>query len=120
MLKAPAGPTGATGATGADQTVRGSTGATGLDSNYITSVFVTETGVVEFRLSDGGIVSPGTLRGATGVYPGVTAFSLGSGTSILKGVCGGITLDFYNFRTDGLLGITYSTDGALVFTNICQ
>jgi hypothetical protein len=111
-----AGPVGATGATGADQTVRGSTGATGLDSNYITSVIVTEAGAVEFRLSDGVIVSPGTLRGATGVYAGVTAFSLGSGTSILKGVCGGITLDFYNFRTDGLLGITYSTDGALVFT----
>ena len=111
-----AGPVGATGATGADQTVRGSTGATGLDSNYITSVFVNEAGAVEFRLSGGVIVSPGTLRGATGVYPGVTAFSLGSGTSILKGVCGGITLDFYNFRTDGLLGITYSTDGALVFT----
>ena len=112
-----AGPIGATGATGADQTVRGSTGATGLDSNYITSVFVNQdTGVVEFGLSRGITQSPGILRGATGVYAGVTAFSLGSGTSILKGVCGGITLDFYNFRTDGLLGITYSTDGALVFT----
>jgi len=111
-----AGPIGATGATGANQTVRGSTGATGLDSNYITSVFVNEEGVVEFGLSDGTNVSPGTLRGATGVYAGVTAFSLGSGISLLKGVCGGITLDFYNFRTDGLLGITYSTDGALVFT----
>jgi len=112
-----AGPIGATGATGANQTVRGSTGATGLDSNYITSVVVNQdTGVVEFGLSDGTNVSPGTLIGATGVYAGVTAFSLGSGISLLKGVCGGITLDFYNFRTDGLLGITYSTDGALVFT----
>ena len=99
-----AGPVGATGATGADQTVRGSTGATGLDSNYITSVLVNQdTGVVEFGLSDGTVQSPGTLRGATGVYAGVTAFSLGSETSILKGVCGGITLDFYNFRNDGLL-----------------
>ena len=111
-----AGPIGATGATGANQSVRGSTGATGLDSNYITSVLVTEEGVVEFGLSDGTNASPGTLKGATGVYAGVTAFSLGSGTSILRGVCGGITLDFYNFRADGLLGITYSTDGALVFT----
>jgi hypothetical protein len=112
-----AGPIGATGATGANQTVRGSTGATGLDSNYITSVLVNQdTGVVEFGLSNGTNVSPGTLIGATGVYAGVTAFSLGSGISLLKGVCGGITLDFYNFRTDGLLGITYSTDGALVFT----
>jgi|688.fasta_scaffold22695_4 hypothetical protein len=111
-----AGPIGATGATGANQTVRGSTGATGLNSNYITSVLVTEEGVVEFGLSDGTNVSPGILKGVTGVYAGVTAFSLGSGTSVLKGVCGGITLDFYNFRTDGLLGITYSTDGALVFT----
>ena len=112
-----AGPVGATGATGANQTVRGSTGATGLDSNYITSVLVNqETGKVEFTLSDGTAQSPGNLIGATGVYAGVTAFSLGSGISLLKGVCGGITLDFYNFRTDGLLGITYSTDGALVFT----
>ena len=112
-----AGPIGATGATGANQTVRGSTGATGLDSNYITSVFVNqETGRVEFILSDGSGQSPGHLVGATGVYAGVTAFSLGSGISLLKGVCGGITLDFYNFRTDGLLGITYSTDGAVVFT----
>jgi hypothetical protein len=75
-----------------------------------------DTGKVEFGLSDGTNVSPGTLIGATGVYAGVTAFSLGSGISLLKGVCGGITLDFYNFRTAGLLGITYSTDGALVFT----
>ena len=112
-----AGPIGATGATGANQTVRGSTGATGLDSNYITSVFVNqETGVVEFGLSTGITQSPGILKGVTGVYAGVTAFSLGSGISVLKGVCGGITLDFYNFRTAGLLGITYSTDGALVFT----
>ena len=112
-----AGPIGATGATGANQTIRGSTGATGLDSNYITSVFVNqETGKVEFTLSDGTAQSPGNLIGVTGVYAGVTAFSLGSGTSILRGVCGGITLDFYNFRTDGLLGITYSIDGALVFT----
>ena len=112
-----AGPIGATGATGANQSVRGSTGATGLDSNYITSVFVNqETGRVEFRLSDGTVQSPGILQGATGIYAGVTAFSIGSGISILNGVCGGITLDFYNFRTDGLLGITYSTDGALVFT----
>jgi len=112
-----AGPIGATGATGANQTVRGSTGATGLDSNYITSVFVNqETGQVEFGLSTGITQSPGILKGVTGVYAGVTAFSLGSGISVLKGVCGGITLDFYNFRTAGLLGITYSTDGALVFT----
>jgi len=112
-----AGPIGATGATGANQTVRGSTGATGLDSNYITSVFVNqETGKVEFTLSDGTGQSPGILKGATGIYAGVTASSLGSGISVLKGVCGGITLDFYNFRTDGLLGITYSTDGAMVFT----
>ena len=112
-----AGPIGATGATGANQSVRGSTGATGLDSNYITSVLVNQdTGVVEFGLSDGTVQSPGILQGATGIYAGVTAFSIGSGISILNGVCGGITLDFYNFRTDGLLGITYSTDGALVFT----
>ena len=112
-----AGPIGATGATGANQSVRGSTGATGLDSNYITSVLVNQdTGVVEFGLSDGTVQSPGILQGATGIYAGVTAFSIGSGISILNGVCGGITLDFYNFRTGGLLGITYSTDGALVFT----
>ena len=112
-----AGPIGATGATGANQSVRGSTGATGVDSNYITSVLVNqETGRVEFGLSDGTNVTPGILQGATGIYAGVTASSLGSGISLLKGVCGGITLDFYNFRTAGLLGITYSTDGALVFT----
>jgi hypothetical protein len=111
-----AGPIGPTGSTGAAQTIRGATGATGLNSNYITQVVVASDGTVQLILSDGTSTSAGILQGPTGVYAGLTAYSLGGGYPILKGVCGGITLDFYNFRTSGLLGLTYDADGTLRFT----
>jgi len=111
-----AGPVGPIGITGPAQTIRGATGATGLDSNYITQVVVAEDGTVQLILSDGTSTSAGILQGATGVYAGLTATSVGGGYAILKGVCGGITLDFYNFRTSGLLGLTYDVDGTLRFT----
>lgn len=111
-----AGPVGPTGSTGPAQTIRGVTGATGLDSNYITQVVVAQDGTVQLVLSDGTSTSAGILQGATGVYAGLTASSVGGGYPILKGVCGGITLDFYNFRTNGLLGMTYDADGTLRFT----
>jgi hypothetical protein len=111
-----AGPVGPTGPTGPAQTIRGATGATGLDSNYITQVVVAEDGTVQLVLSDGTSTSAGILQGATGIYAGLTASSVGGGYAILKGVCGGITLDFYNFRTSGLLGLTYDADGTLIFT----
>ena len=112
-----AGSVGPTGATGANQTIPGPTGATGLDSNYVTVVNVNNTnGEVELTLSNGSVVSAGSLIGPAGVYAGITALSVGNGFPIIKGVCGGITLDFYNFRTDGLLGITYEADGTLKFT----
>jgi hypothetical protein len=111
-----AGPVGPTGSTGAAQTIRGATGATGLDSNYITQVVVAQDGTVQLVLSDGTSTSAGILQGATGVYAGLTATSVGGGYPILKGICGGITLDFYNFRTSGLLGLTYDADGTLRFT----
>jgi len=112
-----AGPIGPTGSTGPVQTVRGPTGATGLNSNYITQVVVDQnTGEVKLVLSDGTSTSAGTLKGPSGIYAGLTADSIGGGYPILKGVCGGITLDFYNFRTNGLLGLTYEEDGTLRFT----
>ena len=111
-----AGPVGPTGSTGPAQTIRGATGATGLDSNYITQVVVAQDGTVQLVLSDGTSTSAGILQGATGVYAGLTATSVGGGYPILKGICGGITLDFYNFRSDGLLGFTYDADGTLRFT----
>jgi|LakMenEpi03Aug12_release.lakeMendotaPanAssembly.Ray.scaffolds.fasta_scaffold01058_17 hypothetical protein len=111
-----AGSVGPTGATGAAQTIPGPTGATGLNSNYVTSVNITPQGIVELTLSDGSVANAGSLIGPAGTYAGVTALSVGTGFPILKGVCGGITLDFYNFRTDGLLGITYEQDGTLKFT----
>jgi hypothetical protein len=111
-----AGPVGPIGSTGPAQTIRGATGATGLDSNYITQVVVAEDGTVQLVLSDGTSTSAGILKGATGIYAGLTASSVGGGYPILKGICGGITLDFYNFRTNGLLGFTYDADGTLRFT----
>ena len=87
-----AGSVGPTGATGANQTIPGPTGATGLDSNYVTVVNVNNTnGEVELTLSNGSVVSAGSLIGPAGVYAGITALSVGNGFPIIKGVCGGIT-----------------------------
>lgn len=108
----PVGPTGATGATG----TTGATGATGIDSNYITEIYTNNNGQLEFVFSDQTISVVDQIKGSTGIYAGLTAISLGNGLPIFKGICGGITMDFYNFRVDGLLGITYEQDGTLVFT----
>lgn len=114
------GPRGSTGATGANQTIPGPTGNTGSDSNYITDIKVNDqTGEVEFLLSDGiwHAPSPGNVfKGATGAFAGITFNNLGGGIPIVKGVCGGITLQFYNIRADGRIGITYDSDGSLKFT----
>lgn len=111
------GSIGPIGPTGPAQTIPGSTGATGINSNYITQVIVNqETGIVEFVLSDSTVHSPGSIIGVTGIYAGLTAISVGSGYPILSGVCGGITLDFYNIRTGGLLGVTTDIDGSLKLT----
>jgi hypothetical protein len=115
-----AGSIGPTGPTGANQTVPGPTGSTGINSNYITLVNVTPTGQVEFTLSDGTVVSPGIFKGATGIYAGITATTIGTGIPVLKGVCGGITLEFYNFRSGGILGVTYSSFDNLKFTILDQ
>lgn len=115
-----AGSIGPTGPTGANQTVPGPTGPTGINSNYITLVNVTPTGQVEFTLSDGTVVSPGIFKGATGIYAGITATTIGTGIPVLKGVCGGITLEFYNFRSGGVLGVTYSSFDNLKFTILEQ
>lgn len=111
------GPNGATGATGATGTP-GSTGATGTNSNYISDVFVDKiTGLVTFTFSDDTLdFTVGTLKGPTGTYAGLTATSVGGYIPVLHGVCGGITLDFYNFQTGGLIGTTTDIDGSLKFT----
>lgn len=113
-----AGPQGSQGPTGPNQTVPGSTGATGLDSNYITEILVNnETGEVTLVFSDDTLdYSAGILTGATGIYAGITALSLGGLSPILRGVCGGITLDFYNFQAIDLIGLTYDSSGNLKFT----
>lgn len=108
----PYGPTGPTGPTG----TTGPTGATGLDSNYITEIITNSNGQLEFVFSDSTRTVLPQIKGPTGVYAGLTAFSLGNGIPIFKGICGGITLDFYNFRVDGALGLTYAEDGTLIFT----
>jgi hypothetical protein len=110
------GPRGATGPTGPAQPIPGPTGAVGSDSTYITSVTVNESGVIEVVSSDDVISVSGNLIGPTGIYAGVTALSVGGGIPLIRGVCGGITFDFYNIRTAGLLGITYTEDGTLKIT----
>lgn len=108
----PIGPTGSTGATG----TTGTTGATGTDSNYITEVLIDDVGFVTFKLSDGEFKGIGTLKGPTAPYRGITAISLGSGIPILRGVSSGITLEFYNFKPQGLISIITDTDGSLKFS----
>jgi hypothetical protein len=110
------GPRGSTGPTGAAQPIPGATGAIGSDSTYIKSVNVNESGVIEVVSSDDVISISGNLIGPTGIYAGVTALSVGGGIPFIRGVCGGITLDFYNIRTAGLLGVTYTQDGSLKIT----
>ena len=117
---ASAGSVGPTGSTGPTQTIPGPTGPIGVDSTYITQVNVDSSGQVEFTLSDGTVVSPGIFKGVTGIYAGLTATSIGSGIPVLKGVCGGITLEFYNFRTGGVLGVSYSSADNLKFTILEQ
>lgn len=111
------GPIGATGQTGADQTVGGPTGPTGVNSNYVQEILVNNsTGEVTLVFSDDTInYNAGIIKGATGVYAGITALSVGNNIPLLKGVCGGVTLEFYNFSPDGLVGITVDTDGSLKF-----
>ena len=114
------GPIGATGNTGPTGST-GATGATGIDTNYIVEVNVDSEsnppGFVSFILKNGAFFgSIGTIKGPTGVYPGVTASSIGSKIPILRGVSSGVTLEFYNFNAAGLMNITTDTDGSLKFS----
>lgn len=110
------GPVGATGATGPAQTATGPTGATGSDSTYIQSIVVDANGSIEVVSSDDTGSVTGFLRGPTGIYAGLTAQSIGGGIPLIRGVCGGITLDFYNIRTAGILGVTNTQDGNVKIT----
>lgn len=105
------GPIGATGATGPAQTATGPTGPTGSDSTYIQSIAIDESGSIEVVSSDDVGSVTGFLLGPTGIYAGLTALSVGGGIPLIKGVCGGITLDFYNIRAAGALGVTNTQDG---------
>ena len=112
-----AGPRGATGVTGADQTIAGPTGPTGLDSNYVKEILVNkQTGNVTLVFADDTLAyDAGTLKGASGIYAGITYASLGNGIPVIRGVCGGVTLEFYNFSPDSLIGITIDSDKSLKF-----
>lgn len=110
------GPIGATGATGPAQTATGPTGPTGSDSTYIQSIAVDENGSIEVVSSDDSSSVTGFLRGPTAIYAGLTALSIGGGIPLIKGVCGGITLDFYNIRAAGTLGVTNTQDGNVKIT----
>lgn len=109
------GARGPTGETGPNQTIGGPTGNTGIDSNYITEVSVNQqTGNVTLKFSDDTLnYNAGVLKGPSGVYAGITASSIGNGIPLLKGVCGGITLEFYNFDPNGLFKVVIDTDGSL-------
>lgn len=109
------GPIGATGVTG-NSAVISITGPTGENSNYISEILIDETGFLTFKLSDGDYSGVGIIKGSTGIYRGVTAISVGSGIPILKGVSSGTTLEFYNFKADGLINITTDSDGSLKFS----